>query len=95
MRAITGNSCRTGSPSQKPIPLSTTTARFSTLRSHPATGVFDETLLHPHLPYARSARIALREHGLEEKLREEVSHPFDNTGEFDDIEAKEREINRD
>lgn len=36
----------------------------------------------PASPYARSARITLREHGREEKLREEISHPFDNAGEF-------------
>lgn len=36
----------------------------------------------PASPYARSARIVLREHRLEDRLREELSHPFDNAGDF-------------
>lgn len=33
-------------------------------------------------PFARSARIVLREHGLEAKVSEVISHPFDNAEDF-------------
>ena len=33
-------------------------------------------------PYARAARIALREKGLEDRIAEQESHPFDNAAEF-------------
>jgi len=35
-------------------------------------------------PYARNARIVLREHHLEDRVREEVSRPFDNAEDFVD-----------